>query len=149
MNRFAKLFGSLHRYPEILRCVRRSDAWPALIGGYLGLRPLRFPREFRTPYGDRMTLETFHDLVTVWVVFFRDEYPVDLSHRRIIDAGANIGSFSLLAARVAPEARIIALEPFPATRARREERPRVSSGLPALGSGAFGRPEVHGRRQCA
>lgn len=67
-----------------------------------------------------MILETFHDLITFWIIFFRKEYMVDNANKIIIDAGANIGTFSLFAARAAPDAQIVALEPFPATRARLE-----------------------------
>ncbi len=36
----------------------------------------------------------------------------------IVDAGANIGAFTLFAARRAPAAKIVAVEPFPKTHAR-------------------------------
>jgi FkbM family methyltransferase len=100
--------------------MRQSVDWGTLIGGYLGFWPLAYPREFRTRRGDVLTLEDFHDLVTAWIIFFRREYKVDSSCRLIVDAGANIGTFSLFAAREAAKARIIALEPFPVTRARLE-----------------------------
>lgn len=100
--------------------MRQSVGWGALIGGYLGFWPLKYPREFRTRRGDVLTLEDFHDLVTAWIIFFRREYEVDSSCRLIVDAGANIGAFTLFAAREAAGARIIALEPFPVTRARLE-----------------------------
>jgi FkbM family methyltransferase len=100
--------------------MRQSVDWGALIGGYLGFWRLAYPREFRTRRGDVLTLEDFHDLVTAWIIFFRREYEVDSSCKLIVDAGANIGTFSLFAAREAAEARIIALEPFPLTRARLE-----------------------------
>jgi len=108
------------RAPELLRCVRGSADWGVLSAGYLGIRPLRYPHEFRTRNGDMLTLESFHDLVTAWIIFFRREYDVEPSCQTIIDVGANIGAFSLFAARVAVAARIIALEPFPATRERLE-----------------------------
>lgn len=108
------------RAPELWRCMRQSADWRALIGGYLGVRPLRYPHEFQTRFGDVLTLETFHDLVTAWIIFFRREYDVDPGCRTIIDAGANIGAFSLFAARAAAGSRVIALEPFPQTRSRLE-----------------------------
>jgi FkbM family methyltransferase len=61
------------------------------------------------------------DLVVFWMVFARRHYPVAASHRIILDIGANIGIFTLYAARKAPAARIIAVEPFPDTRERLEE----------------------------
>src|SRR6478672_3899822 len=97
------------RVPELWRCVRQSADWGALIGGYLGAWPLRYPHEFRTRFGDVLTLEEFHDLVTAWIIFFRREYDVARDCRTIVDAGANIGAFSLYAARAAPVARVVAL----------------------------------------
>lgn len=115
-----RVLRNVGRLPEVWRCLRQSDDGPALIAAYLGLRALPYPYEFRTPFGDAMTLTTPHDLVTAWVLFYRREYQVDPSCRIVVDAGANIGTFSLLAARVAPESRILALEPFPDTRRRLE-----------------------------
>jgi FkbM family methyltransferase len=119
-SRFLKVFRNVHRLPELWTCVRQSNDWPAQIGGYLGLRPLRYPYEFRTPFGDTMILEEFSDLVTVWISFYRQDYDVCTNDKFIIDAGANIGAFSLFAARMSPGSRIISLEPFPGTRARLE-----------------------------
>jgi FkbM family methyltransferase len=61
------------------------------------------------------------DTVVFWLVFARRHYPVSSSHRVIVDIGANIGTFTLYAAREAPQARIIAVEPFPDTFRRLEE----------------------------
>ncbi len=118
--RVLRAFRHARRAPEVLRCIRHSRDWPALVGGYLGLKAPSYPRDFRTPAGDVLTLREYHDLVTVWIIFFRHEYPVDPSCRTIVDAGANIGAFSLYAARAAPAAEVIALEPFPETLGRLE-----------------------------
>ena len=56
-----------------------------------------------------------YDLKTFWQVFLHRCYSVRSTDRNIIDAGANIGLFTLYAARQAPNARILAIEPFPAT----------------------------------
>jgi FkbM family methyltransferase len=68
--------------------------------------------------GERLILGEYTDLVIFWLVFVRRHYQVRAADRVIVDVGANIGVFTLYAAREAPEARIIALEPFPDTRAR-------------------------------
>lgn len=91
-----------------------------MIPAYLGIREASFPATFHTRDGNTITIETFHDLVTVWVIFFRQEYTVHETDRCIVDVGANIGAFTLYAARCAPHARIIALEPFPETRTKLE-----------------------------
>jgi FkbM family methyltransferase len=54
-------------------------------------------------------------LVVFWLIFARRHYPVQTSDRVIVDVGANIGLFTLYAAREAPAARIISIEPFPET----------------------------------
>jgi FkbM family methyltransferase len=74
-----------------------------------------------------MDLETFADLATAWLIFFRREYPVRREMRTIVDAGANIGLFSLFAAVTAPAARVLALEPFPATYDRLSRNIRANS----------------------
>jgi FkbM family methyltransferase len=49
------------------------------------------------------------------MIFVRRHYPVNRSDRVIVDVGANIGLFTLYAARQAPAAHIFSLEPFPDT----------------------------------
>lgn len=66
-------------------------------------------------------LETAADVATFWSVFFADPYPVLPSDRFIVDAGANIGVFAFHAARMAPKAQIVAVEPFPSTFSRLEK----------------------------
>jgi len=92
--------------------------WRRVALAYLGLRDPGYPFTVHFRNGDRVLLETYHDLVTVWVIFFRGEYRVDADCKVIVDAGANIGTFVLYAARKAPSATIHALEPFPSTRER-------------------------------
>jgi FkbM family methyltransferase len=65
-----------------------------------------------------LTLEERTDLVIFWMVFVRHHYPVDPSDKVIVDVGANIGIFTIYAARQSPGARIIAVEPFPETCSR-------------------------------
>ena len=103
------------RIPEVVRSIRDSPQWLTLLLGYLHVRAPTYPFEFRTRANDRLLLNTNHDLVTVWIIFFRNEYRVHPEDRIILDVGANIGTFSLFAARHAPKARIVAFEPFPAT----------------------------------
>ena len=62
-----------------------------------------------------MALTDFFDLATLWLIFFSPAYPVKASDRVIVDAGANVGFFTLYASHRAPLARIISIEPFPPT----------------------------------
>ena len=109
---------NLRRIPEIHACSRETRQWAAVTLDYLGLRPVKYPYDLRLRSGDRVTLREHIDVVIFWMVFARQHYPVAASHRLIVDIGANIGLFTLYAARTAPAARIIAVEPFPDTRER-------------------------------
>lgn len=111
----------LRRATEILACSRETGQWLAISLDYLGLRPVTYPYELQLRGGDRLVLREHTDVVVFWMVFARQHYPVAASHRVIVDLGANIGMFTLYAARRAPTARIVAVEPFPDTRDRLEE----------------------------
>lgn len=78
---------------------------------YLGLTPLPGPATLRLRTGVDIHITNIHDLLSVWGVWVRRDYPVTGKEQLIIDAGANIGAFSLYAAARNPSARIIALEP--------------------------------------
>jgi FkbM family methyltransferase len=113
--RWMKLFLRLGRAPGIFRCARACAQWAPLSLAYIGLRPLRYPYLVLFRDGDRIRLDTFFDLTTFWSTFFCPAYPVQPNDAVIMDAGANIGTFTLYAARTAPAARIWAIEPFDTT----------------------------------
>ncbi|HYJ78304.1 MAG TPA: FkbM family methyltransferase, partial [Longimicrobiaceae bacterium] len=114
------LAAALHpgRLPEVWRCARRLRGWPRLLRAYLRLGAVRYPLEVRARGGFRFEVRDFHDLVTAWVVFCRDEYAVDPASRCVVDVGANYGAFTLWAAAAAPAARIVSVEPQPREHAR-------------------------------
>lgn len=120
LKRIRSGFRSFGRVPELFRCALRSNDWFAISSAYLGLRTLEYPREWKTSDGHYITLDDFHDLTTAWVIYFKLEYHLDRSSLTIIDAGANVGMFSLFAASRAPKSKIIALEPFERSRRRLE-----------------------------
>lgn len=113
LKHLIKNFG---RAGEIVECMRSTPQWSDLTLAYLGIKPLSFPFLFRTRSGLKMELNTFHDLVTIWVIFFRKEYKVPKNASVVIDAGANIGSFSIFASTQEVQ-KIYAIEPFPETNA--------------------------------
>lgn len=112
------LLANLARLPEVLDCYRETPQWLAVTLAYLGLRQLHYPYTLLLRNGDRLTFEERIDLVVFWMIFVRRHYPVKASDRVIVDVGANIGVFTIYAARQAPSARIIAVEPFPDTSRR-------------------------------
>lgn len=113
--RIIKALRQIGRVREIFHCFFLCKNATALTLAYLGIQKLPYPYLFETKRGQKILLHSFHDLVTVWVVFIRQEYRVDAECRFIIDAGANIGSFSIFAAAEAPNSKILAFEPFPKT----------------------------------
>ena len=117
------------RLPEVWRCIRRIDDWPAIVPAYVGLRSAPLPLKTHTRAGTALDLEEFYDIETLWQIYCREVYDVRPDDRVIIDAGANIGLFACYAAAVAPRAQIHAVEPFPRT----FERLRVAVERNGLG----------------
>lgn len=109
------LLKTVRRVPEIAACARGSAQWLALSAGYTRCRSLRYPFTLRTRRGTQIDLADYSELTTAWHVLFGDEYRLNAGHRRIVDLGANIGVFCLWAAERVPDARIVAVEPFPST----------------------------------
>ncbi|MGA7402970.1 MAG: FkbM family methyltransferase [Candidatus Sulfotelmatobacter sp.] len=109
------LLKNTRRAPEILRCARETSQWPEIASAYLGFSALPYPSLLRLRRGDCIRLQELTDVKTFWQIFLRRVYRVEASDRVILDIGANVGLFSLYAARQAPNARILAVEPFPAT----------------------------------
>jgi FkbM family methyltransferase len=122
------LLGILKRFDragEVLECIKCTSQWWDLTTMYLGLKAPKFPFHFQTRKGQKIELNTFHDLITVWVIFCRHEYPVPEGAQVVIDAGANIGTFSIYASfKQAQE--IHALEPFPETYSQLEQNIRAN-----------------------
>jgi FkbM family methyltransferase len=103
------------RIPEVFTCINETAQWLPVTLAYLGVRPVAYPLELRLRSGEVLVLRERTDLIIFWLVFARRHYPVCSSDRAIVDVGANIGLFTLYAAREAPAAQIISIEPFPDT----------------------------------
>jgi FkbM family methyltransferase len=112
------------RAPEILRCAIETPRWAAVTCAFLGLSHPAYPSALPLRRGRPIALETLADLKTFWQIFARRVYPVRRSDQIILDVGANVGLFTLYAARQAPDARIFAVEPFPATFERLQQTVR-------------------------
>lgn len=100
---------------EILACIRAIPQWIPVTLDYVGIRHLTYPYHLTLRNGDTLILREHTDTIIFWLIFARQHYPVAPSSRVVLDIGANIGIFTLYAARKAPQARIIAVEPFPDT----------------------------------
>jgi hypothetical protein len=111
LSRFLTIGQHLDRLPEILRCRRNTRQWLTLTSAYVGLN-VHLPLKIETPTG-AFEFAEIADVATFWQIFYRKVYPVTLSDRLIVDAGANIGAFSLFALQTAPYDNVIAVEPVP------------------------------------
>lgn len=111
-SRLVKGIKSVGRLPEIAQCLKKCGSPVSVILGYLQLA--KPPREivYRSQY--RLDLQDWADLTTAWVVFLGGEYRILPSDRTIVDFGANIGAFAILAADENAQAAIVCVEPFPA-----------------------------------
>ena len=118
LRQFWKALKNADRVPEILRCRAEIPHWARVTAAYLGMSQLKYPYVLHLYSGERIRMEEVTDLKTFWQVFLRRVYRVEATDRVILDLGANIGIFTLYAAREAPEARLFSLEPFPATFSR-------------------------------
>ncbi len=115
VKKTALLLSNVSRWSETLTCLHETSQWLPLTLAYVGLRALQYPYDVRLRSGAVLTLRERTELIIFWLVFARRHYPVEAADRVILDVGANIGFFTLYAARQAPAARIIAVEPFPET----------------------------------
>lgn len=120
-KRFQSMLRSSGRVPELLRCLGNSSRPWTEICAYLQIKQPEYPYSYLTPHGKTITLNDWEDLTTAWVIWYGNEYRIRQTDEYIVDAGANIGLFSLFANKHAPKARIVALEPFPTTFERLEQ----------------------------
>jgi FkbM family methyltransferase len=111
LTRLLKVTQNLNRLPEILRCRKHARQWLRLTAAYVGLAE-GLPFEIEIPSGTFEFREK-SDIATFWLIFYRAVYPVRASDRVIIDAGANIGVFTLYALKNATQAKLISIEPAP------------------------------------
>ena len=116
--RWLQALRNSRRIPEIARLYRSSRTFYPLVQDYLKLRKEQYPWTFTSSFGNKIELNDWWDVTTVWSVFAGREYDVHPTDRTILDFGANIGVFSLYASEISVQARIDAYEPFPSTHER-------------------------------
>jgi len=93
--------------------MRETPQWLPVTLAYLGIKDLAYPFSLKLRGIEPVTLKEDGDLLAFWQIFLRRVYPVRRNETLIVDAGANIGFFTLFAARESPHARIFSIEPFP------------------------------------
>jgi FkbM family methyltransferase len=117
-NQIWKALKNANRATEIVRCMAETSDWARVTTAYLGLSRLQYPFVLRLHRGEEIRIEELTDLKAFWQIFLRRVYRVRPTDQIIVDLGANIGVFTLYAARIAPHTKIFSVEPFPATFAR-------------------------------
>ncbi len=110
-----KALRNASRAPEILRCAAETPQWPHVTTAYLGLSYPQYPFVLRLRSGENIPIEELTDLKAFWQIFLRKVYRVAPTDCSIVDLGANIGVFTLYAARCAQRSKIFSVEPFPNT----------------------------------
>jgi len=104
----------LEYFGEVWRCFSVFRRPLRMLAGYLG--PFAsYPFICETRAGDRIQVADRMDLVTTWIIYLRNEYPVKPEDQVIVDCGANIGVFTIYSASIAPRSQVFAIEPFPET----------------------------------
>jgi FkbM family methyltransferase len=111
--RLLKAIGKPSRLSEIWRCRQFTPDWLALTTAYIHLCS-RYPLLIRTPTGP-VELQTKSDVSTFWLIHIAHSYRLPTDAGMVVDAGANIGAFTLYALQNAPQSRVIAIEPAPDT----------------------------------
>ena len=122
-----QLIRHIGRAPEILAARRQTTTTSALLKRYLRIGAGAYPFEIALSGGGSLTLSDPEEVKVFWQIFVRGSYQLPLRCDAILDCGANVGIFSVWAARQRPSARIVALEPFPRTYSALEANIRANS----------------------
>jgi FkbM family methyltransferase len=92
-----------------------SSDWLTVTLAYASKNWGEYPLEVRLRNGDLLTLASQSEAAVFWHIFVAKCYDVRPTDRVIVDAGANIGMFTVFAARKAAGARLISIEANPET----------------------------------
>lgn len=97
-----------------------------LIASYLNIGTVEFPMDIPLRNGAIVRVYGRDEAKVFWQIFIHHCYRLWADCKTIVDAGANIGMFSVWAALQLPESRILALEPYPETFCRLEHNLRTN-----------------------
>jgi FkbM family methyltransferase len=110
-----QLVRHFHRAPEVVLARRQTPAYWQVVSRYLQIGSGPYPVEVPLIGGGSLTLSSAAEVEVFWHVFVRPSYVLPERCTTIVDCGANVGIFSVWAASQRPQARIVAVEPFPET----------------------------------
>lgn len=103
---------ALRHLRYVPRVIRRVKNWPRFLLAYARVDDRATVFELRS--GLRIRTRSGVDASTIAVVFIKDDYGTGVASGTVIDVGANIGAFALLAATTGAR-RVIAYEPVSTT----------------------------------
>lgn len=110
-----RLARNLGRFPELFVAWQQTPAFRQLVARYLDIGGPPYPFDIPITGGGILRVGSRQEVKVFWEIYVRRCYRLPTECRIVVDAGANVGIFSVWAAKQVPEVRIIALEPFPAT----------------------------------
>ena len=64
-RKILSLLSHINRAGEVVNCMRCTSQWQDLTFAYLGFKELNFPYSFKTRAGEKILINTMHDLITV------------------------------------------------------------------------------------
>jgi FkbM family methyltransferase len=111
----AQIIRNVNRTPEVFIAGKRTPAYGQLLLRYLDIGSRPYPFDVPLKSGGSLTLASMEEVKVFWNVIVRRSYVLPERCETILDCGANVGIFSVWAAAEKPQARIVALEPFPET----------------------------------
>lgn len=109
------LVKGITRLHELPIALWQTPAASKVIASYLNLGVPRFPLDIPLRGGGVVRVSSRVAVTVFWQIFIHGCYRLWADCKTIVDAGANVGMFSIWAAGRLPKSRILALEPFPET----------------------------------
>ncbi|MFZ0480983.1 MAG: FkbM family methyltransferase [Terriglobales bacterium] len=120
MSKVSTVIKAVRRSGELLAARQQTTVAPKLVASYLRIGNVVYPFDIPLRSGGSMHVSTRGEVKVFWQVFVHRCYRVWADCKTVVDAGANIGAFSVWAAKRLPEARILSFEPHPETFAKLE-----------------------------
>lgn len=111
---------AVRRSGELLTARQQTTVAPKLLASYLNVGNVVYPFDIPLRSGGSLHVATRGEVKVFWQVFVHQCYRVWADCQTIVDAGANIGAFSVWAAKLLPDSRIFSFEPHPETFAKLE-----------------------------
>lgn len=100
---------------DLVVAQQQTPAARKLLASYLGIWSPQFPLDIALRDGGMVRVSSRGEAKVFWAIFVRECYRLWSDCETVVDAGANIGMFSVWTAKRLPRARIFALEPCPDT----------------------------------